>query len=336
MSRTAPVGLGMWIAYRPQDPVRDLLRCGASWVAPRAGRDGRNGKGCTDSDLLEYKRAGPRVYPWIYVTMSGWRQAVDGFARLLTTGACDGLIINAEAEWAGPDAARNDGQARALCAELRSRVGADTFLAHAPMDYVGNHPTFPWAAFGEACDAVMPQVYWYEHDDSGAVYHLERTDRQWRAWEAAHPQATRPRWPIGVTYRPAMRDQRLLSPISPGRIVDEVRAFLDHPLTQDRPASLYSIEAAMPGVLDAVRRHLRRDTDPAPPPPRVVAPPTLGVDRVRAVQLRLASLGLAPGPIDGIYGPRTTAAVRAFQSSRGLTVDGVVGPKTLAALGAAP
>lgn len=35
---------------------------------------------------------------------------------------------------------------------------------------------------------------------------------------------------------------------------------------------------------------------------------------------------------DGIYGPNTEAAVRAFQRSKGLAVDGIVGPNTLAAL----
>jgi hypothetical protein len=42
---------------------------------------------------------------------------------------------------------------------------------------------------------------------------------------------------------------------------------------------------------------------------------------------------LNPGPIDGIYGPRTAAAVYAFQEIAGLVTDGQVGPATAGALG---
>ena len=55
--------------------------------------------------------------------------------------------------------------------------------------------------------------------------------------------------------------------------------------------------------------------------------------RVSDLQARLNALGAKP-PLkaDGIFGPKTLAAVKAFQQARGLKVDGLVGPKTTAAL----
>jgi putative chitinase len=56
---------------------------------------------------------------------------------------------------------------------------------------------------------------------------------------------------------------------------------------------------------------------------------------LREVQAALLSLGHDPGPVDGINGARTKAAVRAFQAAKGLVADGIVGPRTIAALQAA-
>ena len=54
---------------------------------------------------------------------------------------------------------------------------------------------------------------------------------------------------------------------------------------------------------------------------------------VRALQQRLNVLGFNSGTADGSFGPKTEAAVKAFQKSRGLAADGVVGPKTWDKLG---
>ena len=53
---------------------------------------------------------------------------------------------------------------------------------------------------------------------------------------------------------------------------------------------------------------------------------------VSNLQRWLADHGFNPGPIDGIFGPKTKAAVVAFQSAAGITVDGIVGPQTRAAM----
>ncbi|HEX6352567.1 peptidoglycan-binding protein [Actinophytocola sp.] len=55
-------------------------------------------------------------------------------------------------------------------------------------------------------------------------------------------------------------------------------------------------------------------------------------EAVFRLQRALNAATTAALTIDEQFGPRTVAAVRTYQSSRGLTVDGVVGPNTWAAL----
>ena len=53
---------------------------------------------------------------------------------------------------------------------------------------------------------------------------------------------------------------------------------------------------------------------------------------VRSAQQALQGRGFNPGPIDGVMGPRTTAAVRDFQSKENLTVTGQLDAETNARL----
>lgn len=55
-------------------------------------------------------------------------------------------------------------------------------------------------------------------------------------------------------------------------------------------------------------------------------------DSVTQLQNMLLYAGFDPGPIDGIFGPRTQRATMNFQRSAGLVVDGIVGPLTWNAL----
>jgi peptidoglycan hydrolase-like protein with peptidoglycan-binding domain len=82
---------------------------------------------------------------------------------------------------------------------------------------------------------------------------------------------------------------------------------------------------------------------PPPASPLADRSPTLSArepqtrgDAVREAQQRLNRLGYNAGEVDGVYGPMTTSAVRAFQQRSGLKVDGVISPQTWAALRSPP
>ena len=56
-------------------------------------------------------------------------------------------------------------------------------------------------------------------------------------------------------------------------------------------------------------------------------------DAVKALQSALNALGYNCGEVDGVFGAKTEAGVRAYQTAMGLQADGVVGPLTWAKLG---
>lgn len=56
-------------------------------------------------------------------------------------------------------------------------------------------------------------------------------------------------------------------------------------------------------------------------------------EEVKNIQTALKNKGYYQASIDGIFGPKTKAAVINFQKNNGLVQDGIVGSKTLKALG---
>lgn len=77
------------------------------------------------------------------------------------------------------------------------------------------------------------------------------------------------------------------------------------------------------------------EEEPAPVSPDGSVPDELGRQEIRTVQQLLAELGYEPGPVDGLMGERTAAAIRGFQEEEGLTVTGNISPALLARLRAA-
>ncbi|MBE9155926.1 peptidoglycan-binding protein [Nodosilinea sp. LEGE 06152] len=69
--------------------------------------------------------------------------------------------------------------------------------------------------------------------------------------------------------------------------------------------------------------------------PRPLLRPGDRGDRVSQLQRELKNLGLYSGPIDGLYGADTAAAVRSLQQQQGIAADGTMGAQTWPVLNAA-
>ncbi len=68
----------------------------------------------------------------------------------------------------------------------------------------------------------------------------------------------------------------------------------------------------------------------------VYAPSNINDDAtVAAVQRRLARGGYYHGSVDGVIGPGTRSAIRAFERNNGLPVDGLIDPQLLRTMGLA-
>lgn len=260
-----PQGLGLWIAFEQSiDPgikMRDLAvaverlrRAGAGWVAPRAGAGSANDAAFDEVSARAYLATGRTLLPWIFPYKGTEARVVAGFRRYFVAGA-HGCIINAEFEYQPATAADARGLVRSIRTAWteaqgeRSRLGLEVtadepFIAHAPPDYlgagVGHRLSDELVALDEECDAIMPQVYAYEHDDSGHVHHLENVARGYEKRGVPFAKV----WWVGCSYRPLVRGGKKLGPMDPQKIADDVIAFLDHELVRACPApSLYSLDA---------------------------------------------------------------------------------------------
>jgi peptidoglycan hydrolase-like protein with peptidoglycan-binding domain len=69
-----------------------------------------------------------------------------------------------------------------------------------------------------------------------------------------------------------------------------------------------------------------------PNPGQITISPGATGDAVRVLQRALRRSPMWGFVVDGVFGPKTEAAVKEFQQGAGLVVDGVVGPLTWAAL----
>jgi hypothetical protein len=306
---------GMWVWYVDRSEggsipriVSRADRAGIGTLYVKAG-DGGNYWSQFSSGLVEsLHRAGLDVCAWQFVY--GERPVAEAKvgAAAAKRGA-DCLVIDAEGQYEGRYAAA-DRYVRAL----RARIGAGFPLSLAGFPYVDYHPAFPYSVFfgPEGATFNQPQMYWKAIGTSvRAVY--EHTYFYNRLW--GHPV-----YPIGQTYESPGSKQVLSFRRFASSYGGLAPSWWDWQETGTRTWA--ALGATTGGPLTGYR--------PVTTQP-VLKRGSRG-DLVVWAQEHLVGAGQTQLPVTGIFGKQTTAAVRAFQLSRGLGIDGVIGTTTWNAL----
>jgi len=131
------------------------------------------------------------VWGWHYVYGNYPKQEADIAIKRMQQLKLDGYVVNAEGEYKLPGRSVN---ARIFMSRLRDSFGSLP-IALSSFRYPNTHREFPWQAFVERCDLVMPQVYWMKsHGDAGSQ--LKRTVKEYKS---LFPQVTI--FPTGPTFK---------------------------------------------------------------------------------------------------------------------------------------
>lgn len=285
----APKGLMWWIAFErsitPKDKEADLAQAiewckatGATSVALRAGAGGNADADMDARSIRAFLDAGIDPYVWVFAYQATQALEVGLYNRAFGWGA-KGAIINAEFEYA--TATRDD--ALRLVEGIRVAwdahgSGGESFVAHAPPDYLGaqlgHPPQDELISLDECCDLIMPQVYAWEHDDRGHAYHLDRIVKAYDARGYADKLA-----PIGCSYRPKVRGGKPVPRMDdePQRVALDVISYLEHPGVIRCPCpSLYTLDAIgwingpADQVISTLAARVNAQKAPTLPPPPTV------------------------------------------------------------------
>lgn len=259
--------------------------------------------------VTDLHEAGIKVCAWQYVYGIRPTTEADLGARAIRNGA-DCLVIDAESQYEGKYPA-----SQTYLAQLRKLVGNRFPVGLAGFPYVGYHLTFPYSVFlgPNGAQYNLPQMYWADIGTSvrnvyAVTYEYNEIYR-------------RPIFPLGQLWNSG-----------PGMSVNAIEQF-----------NLFAAEYGATGVSwwdwqSAPLAYWRAITKTAPllvsyglnRTPASVFRGNKG-DLVIWAQEHLYGAGYRIS-IDGQFGPRTQAAVRAFQRKHRLQASGVVNGPTWDAL----
>ena len=263
------------------------------------------------ADVVEpIKRAGIKVCAWQYIYGSSPATEARVAARSIREGA-DCFVINAEVEFKRAGGWK---AARKFMTTLRRSVGFDYPIGMTSFAWVHYHTNFPYSAFfygkyGAQVD--MPQVYWRAFGTS--VANAVSNTYKWNNIYG------RPIAPLGQTY---------MSP--PASQIEQFRCQAAS--FGGTGVSYWAWQNTNTSQWKSIGKDLSCAKNPAQAF-RVF--PNLGTgssgDPARWLQLKLRDAGQKVS-VTGTFGSQTKAAVKAFQTARGLTVNGVADTDTWRAL----
>lgn len=218
-----PTGFGMWVAFPGMalnragswmEMAEQFAEMGVTWLALNVPLGATYG--ALDDAKAAMDKAGIKTYAWYYSYPEKWLKEVSHAANLAKR--CDGVIVNAEIEWAGKQAA-----AVAYVAKLQSDVGG--YIGHAPLGWRSYQPTWPYTEFA-ALGQTHPQLYWTELLRGQYGDMAKGPSEAWREWEDTYDPETEDVAPIGVTY--GNGDVQVRNP-PPGKFkVDDLARFLEY------------------------------------------------------------------------------------------------------------
>ena len=311
-------GDGMWIWQLPQSNGGDVdviaaraRAAGMTTVYVKGSDAGNAWKQFTPELVRDLKARGLRVCAWQFVYGSKPLPEAAAAAANVAAGA-DCLIIDAETDYEGRYAS-----AQRYVEALRAAVGPTYPLGLTSFPYVDYHPTFPYSVFlaPGAAQANLPQVYWKAIGGSVDAVSA-KTVAQNRIYGA-------PIAPLGQAYDGvAPADIRRFRAIWAGYGAAGM--------------SWWSWQAASGSMWAALTSPAPATVVPADPGWPALRKGARG-DQVIWLQQHLASFD-ASVQVDagGRFTAATDAALRAFQTSRGLPASGVTNAATWLAVLALP
>lgn len=201
--------------------------------------------GWTKSKLQEVKKIlndqGVSLMAWNYSLPGTTKQQIDAINSLYQDGI-EGVFLDAEAEWQIPNC---ELAAEQFLSTLRSKIGDDVLLCHAPLGILQYH-AFPYYTFSKYCEYSAPQLYWTEFNFS-----LDKTiklgDQGWNDFFAKHQEFDK------QSLAPIMASYGKEYPHVPGELKKEdIIKFFDHYKDCDT-MSFYSWDAASKVFWDTLK-----------------------------------------------------------------------------------